>query len=110
MARRCPSGRRARFYKRQAEPVVAEVVGFRDNKVLLMPLGELGGIGAGAEVRALGRPLDVALSPSLLGRVLDGLGRPIDDKGDIVAERKAPTIASPPDPLARPRVTEPIAL
>ena len=97
-------------YKRKDQPVIAEVVGFRDNKVLLMPLGELGGIGAGAEVRALGRPLDVALSPSLLGRVLDGLGRPIDDKGDIVAEKKSPTIANPPDPLARPRVTEPIAL
>ena len=62
-------------YKRNDEPVVAEVVGFRDNKVLLMPLGELGGIGAGAEVKALGRPLTVALSPALLGRVLDGLGQ-----------------------------------
>src|ERR1700691_5219516 len=63
------------LYKRAAHPVIAEVVGFRDNKVLLMPLGELGGIGAGAEVKALNRPLSVPLSPLLLGRVLDGLGR-----------------------------------
>ena len=97
-------------YKRMDEPVVAEVVGFRDNKVLLMPLGELGGIGAGAEVKALGRPLTVALSPALLGRVLDGLGRPIDDRGDIIAERKAETVCAPPDPLLRPRVTEALPL
>lgn len=97
-------------YKRMGEPVIAEVVGFRDNKVLLMPLGELGGIGAGAEVKALGRPLSVALSPALLGRVLDGLGRPMDDRGDILAERKAPTVAPPPDPLTRPRVTEALPL
>ncbi|MBV8074045.1 MAG: flagellar protein export ATPase FliI [Candidatus Eremiobacteraeota bacterium] len=97
-------------YKRNEQTVTAEVVGFRDNKVLLMPLGELGGIGAGAEVKALGRPLDVALSPALLGRVLDGLGRPIDERGEILAEVKAPTVAAPPDPLQRPRVTEALAL
>ena len=97
-------------YKRQAEPVVAEVVGFRENKVLLMPLGELGGIGAGAEVKALGCPLSVGLSPDLLGRVLDGLGRPMDERGEIFAERKAPTLATPPDPLTRPRVTEPLSM
>ncbi|SRR5579875_737524 len=97
-------------YKRNDGATIAEVVGFRDNKVLLMALGELGGIGAGAEVKALGHPLTVSLSPQLLGRVLDGLGRPIDDGGEIVADRKAPTMAAPPDPLARPRVTEALAL
>jgi flagellum-specific ATP synthase len=97
-------------YKGKAEPVTAEVVGFRENKVLLMPLGELGGIGAGAEVKALGRPLSVALSPDLLGRVLDGLGRPMDERGEIIAERRAPTLAPPPDPLTRPRVIEPLAM
>jgi len=97
-------------YRRNEGTITAEVVGFRDNKVLLMPLGELGGIGAGAEVKALGRPLMVSLGPQLLGRVLDGLGRPLDDGGDIFADRKAPTMAAPPDPLTRPRVTEPLAL
>src|SRR5579872_4580467 len=98
------------LYKRMDEPVVAEVVGFRDNKVLLMPLGELGGIGAGAEVKALNRPLSVALSPQLLGRVLDGMGRPIDDGEEIIAERRAPIMAQPPDPLTRPRVEEALPL
>ena len=97
-------------YKRMEEPVIAEVVGFRDNKVLLMPLGELGGIGAGAEVKALNHPLSVALSPLLLGRVLDGLGRPIDDGGEIIADKRVPTVATPPDPLTRPRVTEALPL
>src|SRR5579872_1776516 len=95
---------------KQIEPVIAEVVGFRDNKVLLMPLGELGGIGAGAEVKALNRPLSVALSPLLLGRVLDGLGRPIDDGEEIIAERRVPIYAQPPDPLTRPRVEEALPL
>jgi len=97
-------------YKRMEQPVIAEVVGFRDNKVLLMPLGELGGIGAGAEVKALNRPLSVALSPQLLGRVLDGLGRPIDDGDEIIADKRVPTSASPPDPLTRPRVMEALPL
>lgn len=95
---------------KRIEPVIAEVVGFRDNKVLLMPLGELGGIGAGAEVKALNRPLSVALSPQLLGRVLDGLGRPIDDGEEIIAERRVPIFAQPPDPLTRPRVQEALTL
>ncbi len=68
------------IYKRNADPVVAEAVGFRDRHVLLMPLGELGGISAGSDVVSLGKPLQVALSPALLGRVLDGLGRPLDGK------------------------------
>jgi flagellum-specific ATP synthase len=95
---------------KRIEPVIAEVVGFRDNKVLLMPLGELGGIGAGAEVKALNRPLSVGLSPQLLGRVLDGLGRPIDDGEEIIADRRVPISAIPPDPLTRPRVQEALPL
>src|ERR1700710_1859694 len=62
------------IYKRSAEPVLAEAVGFRDSKVLVMPLGEIGGIAAGSDVVALGHPLQIGLTPLLLGRVLDGLG------------------------------------
>jgi flagellum-specific ATP synthase len=97
-------------YRRTAEPVLAEVVGFRDNKVLIMPLGEMMGIGAGSDVVALGKPLEVPVSDRLLGRVLDGLGRPIDGKGPIVAERYASVQAAPPPPLSRRRVKEPLAL
>src|SRR5689334_1131664 len=88
-------------YKRTAEPVLAEVVGFRDNKVLIMPLGDLKGIGAGSDVVSVGKPLEVGVTDQLLGRVLDGLGRPIDGKGRIVAEQRMEAIAQPPDPLTR---------
>src|SRR5581483_10472179 len=49
-------------YKRTAEPVLAEVVGFRDSKVLIMPLGDLMGIGAGSDVVSLGKPLEIAVT------------------------------------------------
>jgi flagellum-specific ATP synthase len=97
-------------YKRTAEPVLAEVVGFRDNKVLIMPLGDLMGIGAGSEVVSLGKPLEIGVTDELLGRVLDGLGRPIDGKGRIFAERRAEIIAAPPNALSRKRITQPLSL
>src|SRR5579884_3440577 len=82
-------------YKRTAEPVLAEVVGFRDNKVLIMPLGDL---------------LEIGVTDQLLGRVLDGLGRPIDGKGRLFAEKRAQITASPPDALTRRRITQPLAI
>lgn len=97
-------------YKRNAEPVLAEVVGFRDSKVLIMPLGELEGIGAGSDVVAHGAPLEIGVTDHLLGRVLNGLGRPIDGKGTIVADNRAVITAAPPPPLSRRRVTEPLSL
>jgi len=97
-------------YKRTAEPVLAEVVGFRDNKVLIMPLGEMKGIGAGSDVVALGKPLEIGVGDQLLGRVLDGLGQPIDGKGDIFCERRMEVTAAPPPPLSRKRIVEPLAL
>ncbi|MEA2663792.1 MAG: flagellum-specific synthase [Candidatus Eremiobacteraeota bacterium] len=93
-------------YKRTAQPVLSEAVGFRDSKVLLMPLGELGGIAAGNEVVALGKPLQIGLSNNLLGRVLDGLGRPLDDRGPIEDARRAEVAGTPPSSLHRRRVTE----
>jgi flagellum-specific ATP synthase len=98
------------IYKRAAEPVLAEAVGFRDSKVLLMPLGELGGIAAGSDVVALGHPLQIGLTPLLLGRVLDGLGRPIDGLGRIIDAIPAEITGTPPDALKRRRVTEPLGL
>jgi flagellum-specific ATP synthase len=97
-------------YKRTAQPVLSEAVGFRDSKVLLMPLGELGGIAAGNEVVALGKPLQIGLSNNLLGRVLDGLGRPLDDLGPIVEARRAEVAGTPPSSLHRRRVTEPLSV
>src|SRR4051812_3692721 len=56
----------------------AEVVAVRDGGCVCMPFGELSGISIGAEAEALGKPLGIRVGPQLLGRVLDGLGRPID--------------------------------
>jgi flagellum-specific ATP synthase len=89
--------------------VQAEVVGFRGERVLLMPLGEISGVSAGASVAASGRPLRVPVGHELLGRVLDGLGRPIDDLGPTGAKRTRPLAAEPPNPLTRRRIAKPMA-
>jgi flagellum-specific ATP synthase len=97
------------IYRRSAEPMLAEAVGFRDSKVLLMPLGDIGGIAAGSDVVALGHPLQIGLTSALLGRVLDGLGRPIDGLGRIDAV-PAEITGDPPNALRRRRVTEPLGM
>ncbi|NIM06544.1 MAG: flagellar protein export ATPase FliI [Armatimonadetes bacterium] len=93
---------------RNKAPIPAEVVGFRDNRVLLMPLGDMGDIAHGNEVVATGHCLTVSVGQELLGRVLDGLGRPIDGKGSIIGEEEYPVYQSPPHPLERKRITEPL--
>jgi flagellum-specific ATP synthase len=98
------------IYKRTADPVLAEAVGFRDRSVLLMPLGDLGGIAAGSDVLALGKPLQIALSGALLGRVLDGLGRPLDGLGPITDTVSAEVSGNPPNALRRRRVDAPLSL
>jgi flagellum-specific ATP synthase len=84
----------------------AEVVGFREKRVLLMPLGSTAGIAPGSQVVAAGRPLMVRVGKDVLGRVLSGLGQPIDGKGPVMGEEDYPLDAEPPDPVKRPRVTE----
>ena len=84
----------------------AEVVGFEKDKVLLMPLGQLEGISPGSKVIATGSSLRVKVGPQLLGRVLSGLGDPIDDKGPIESDLSYPLDNDPPDPIKRPRITE----
>jgi flagellum-specific ATP synthase len=95
---------------RNRPPVACEVVGFRAGKTLLMPLGELTGIAPGTAVRPTGQPLRVPVGEHLLGRVLDGLGRPIDDGPPLDPALGRATLAAPPDPLARPRITERVGL
>ncbi len=84
----------------------AEVVGFHENRTLLMPYGPLEGIRPGMQVTAGGRSLNIALGKELLGRVLDGLGKPVDGKGDISAESYRSIYADPPVALQRRRITE----
>jgi flagellum-specific ATP synthase len=91
-------------------PVPAEVVGFRAGRTLLMALGDATGIGPGSRVTASGRPFAVEVSDALLGRSLDGLGRPIDGDGPIGGARMRPAQAAPPDPLVRPRIHERVTL
>ena len=85
---------------------LAEVVGFRNHHLLLMPLGEIRGINPGSEVTALGMPLRVAVSEALKGRVIDGLGQPLDGLGPIPAEREIGFNLPPPHPLRRQRITQ----
>lgn len=86
--------------------VLAEVVGFRDSKILLMPLDEVAGIGPGCIVEAIGHQLRVSVGEQLLGRIVDGLGKPIDDLGPIYSKELYPIEQGAPDPLKRSRITE----
>jgi flagellum-specific ATP synthase len=90
-------------------PIQAEVVGFRDGRTLLMPLGELHGIGPGTRVLATGAPFRVAVGPGLLGRVVDGLGTPLDELPSVDGVERS-TIAPPPGALSRPRISERVGL
>lgn len=93
-----------------AEPLSAEVVGFKSGRILLMPLGEMSGISPGCEILATGEKLRVQVGSELLGRVLDGLGRPMDGKGPINSNCYRPLAAAPPNPLQRKRINTPLAL
>ena len=88
----------------------AEVVGIKDNKVLLMPLGNMEGIGAGSSVFSTGDTLTVKVGEKLKGRVLNGLGEPIDDKGEIEFEKEYPVQNTPPHPLSRNRIKDQLSL
>ncbi len=90
--------------------LLAEVVGFRDNRTLLMPLGDLDGISPGCEITASGKRLSVPVGKELTGRVLNGLGKPIDNKGPLVTDLEYPVMNSPPNPLDRSRITDVLSL
>jgi flagellum-specific ATP synthase len=88
----------------------AEVLGFRDNRVLLMPLEEVNGISPGCRVIAGKEKALLPVGSGFLGRVVDGLGRPIDGKGPIVPEAEYPLYTAPVNPLCRCRITQPLDL
>ena len=92
------------------EIIYAEVVGFRKDCVLLMPLGSIEGLKAGAKVVNTESSMKVKVSPMLLGRVLDGLGNPIDNKGEIIADDYYPTNAAIINPMDRKPIDEPLPL
>jgi FliI/YscN family ATPase len=90
------------------EGIQAELVGFKEDRSVLMPLDELGGIGPGSEVIPLGRRLGVKAGPFLLGRILDGLGRPIDDRGEFPPAQEIPAMRPAPMPLERSSIDAPL--
>ncbi|HEY3375606.1 MAG TPA: flagellar protein export ATPase FliI [Candidatus Aquicultor sp.] len=95
---------------RNVPPVAAEVVGFKENRVLLMPLGEMSGIKPGSEIIASGKSLSIGVGETLLGRVLDGLGHPMDDGGPVLTMKDYPLYSKPPDPLRRARIRDHLAV
>jgi flagellum-specific ATP synthase len=95
---------------RDRPKVPTEVVGFRGGRTLLMPLGELAGIGPGTSVDPTGSPFKVAVGDGLLGRVIDGLGKPLDEYGDLDGTTPRSANATPPDALSRPRISERVGL
>ena len=90
-------------------PVFAEVVGFREHHLLLMPLGETERLRSGSEVVASSFASRVPVGAALLGRVIDGLGQPMDGKGPLNCERQNGLHRAPPDPLTRQRIHEAMA-
>lgn len=96
-------------YKRTGS-IKAEVVGFKEGKVLLMPLGEIKGIGPGSLVESTHNLLTLPVGNGLKGRILDGLGRPMDGKGPVECEGVVLVDNSPPNPLQRRRISQPLTL
>ncbi|MFT8313921.1 MAG: flagellar protein export ATPase FliI [Clostridium sp.] len=98
-------GEVCKIYNEKNTPVECEVVGFREKNIILMPLGELIGIASGCRVVPTGKPLNVKCSDELFGRVLDGLGKPLDNvKIDRGSYYKLDS--DPPDPLKRRRIKD----
>ena len=94
----------------EGDPIPAEVVGFRNNKTLLMPLGELRGVGLDSLISVRSDNATLGVGPLMLGRVIDGLGNPIDDKGPVNVEDKYPIYALPVNPMSRPPIRKPLDL
>ena len=92
------------------KPALAEVVGFRDSKALLIPLGDIRGVAPGSVVEGCDRPLSIRVGKEMLGRVIDGTGNPIDGRGPLMLEDEYPLMGEPINPMLRRRVCEPLPL
>jgi type III secretion protein N (ATPase) len=97
---------------RGSDRIRAEVVGFQGEEVMLMPLGELKGIGPDSEVTPTGKPLTIRAGDGLLGRVLNGIGEPMDGKGPLPTEGMIDWSVDRdcPDPYTRKRIEQPLSL
>ncbi|MCI4626584.1 MAG: FliI/YscN family ATPase [Candidatus Magnetoovum sp. WYHC-5] len=106
---RASIGEACRVYSEDGPVVDAEVVGFKDGKVLLMATGELSGIRPGGRVFSIGKKVSIKVGPGLIGRVIDAAGRPMDGKGAIHGEDIS-VYSNPPNPMYKERIREPIDL
>ncbi len=91
-------------------PIDAEVVGFREGKTLLMPLGDIRGVGIGSRILSKKRNADILAGEGLLGRVIDGLGNPMDGKGPLNCTEPVPIYHETVNPMRKRRITEPLDL
>lgn len=98
------------YSRARRHSIMAEVVGFKDKRVLLMPLGELSGIGPGSMIVARKSQPFVKVGSALLGRVIDGMGNPLDGKGPLVLEHEMPLYGNPYNPLKKRRIDETLDL
>lgn len=92
------------------EYLLTEVVGFNRNRVILMPIGDMKGVVPGAEVYAAGSALMVPVGEELLGRVINGVGVPLDGKGDIITSQKYPVDGHAVNPLSRTVIDTPLSV
>jgi flagellum-specific ATP synthase len=98
------------FSKHMSTSIMAEVVGFKEKRVLLMPLGDLSGIGPGSTIIARKSHPLVKVGDALLGRIIDGMGEPLDGNGPLILEEELPLYGKSMNPLKKRRITEPLDL
>jgi flagellum-specific ATP synthase len=103
-----PMGALCRLHPRSAAPVHGEVIGFRGDRTLVMPFGDLRGIGRGDRVELVSTEQFVRIGPEAVGRVFNATGKLIDGKEQVYFPDKTPLHRAPPDPLRRERVSEPL--
>ncbi len=108
----CNIGDVCRVYKKGSEKdfIFAEAVGFQSDKVLLMPYTDIEGIGPGSIVDNTGKQLMVKTGSALIGRIVDAIGNPLDNGGKIDYTDEMPISGIPVNPLARPKIAEPLEL
>lgn len=98
------------FPSTKEQPFLAEVVGFQDKNVLFMPLGEMRGVGLGSQIILERQSATIGVGESLLGRVIDALGNPIDGKGEISYTDEFSIYRTSTNPMTRPLIDQPVDL
>ncbi len=104
----CQIGEVCEIQTSARETILSEVVGFQSERVLLMPLGDMQGIQPGSPVYPIYKSFRAPVGTSLLGRVLDGLGQPMDGGRPLEGVERSSTNKTPPPPLARPPIKDPL--